>query len=271
MQDYIAARNISLPKIIKVHEEPGFGIMGTINGEEILAGKTKFLKDNGVIFSSSELGLIDEQKAKERTITILSKNNKPIGFVAMADAVRSEAAQAMQQLKQLGVERLVMLTGDNEKIAADVAGHVGISEFKANLLPQDKVEFLKQVLNSESKVAMVGDGVNDAASLALADVGIAMGAVGSDAAIESADIVLMKDNLAAIPEAFKLSYYTLSIIRQDLWLWVILNVFGLILVISGVLGPRGAAAYNFLTDFIPIFNSLKIFRFNLGSRRRSLE
>ncbi len=266
-QKYISAQKINIPAIVKVHEEPGFGIKGIISGEEVLAGKAKFLKDNGIVFSSAELEKIDEQKAKQRTVTILSRGIKPIGFVAMQDEIRPAAASVVCALKETGIKRILMLTGDNEKIAADVAKHVGISEFKANLLPQDKIDFLKQVLNSKDKVAMVGDGVNDAASLALADVGIAMGAIGSDAAIESADIVLMKDELNKIPETIKLSRLTLKIIHQDLWLWGTVNVVGLVLVFGGVLSPAGAAAYNFLTDFLPLFNSMRIFRthFHIGS------
>lgn len=264
-QSYIAAQKINIPAIVKVHEEPGFGIKGIINGEEVLAGKTKFLKDNGIIFSSAELKKIEEQKAKQRTITILSKGAKPIGFIAMQDEIRPAASSVMRALKEMGINRILMLTGDNDKIAADVAKHVGISEFKADLLPQDKINILKQILYSGDKVAMVGDGVNDAAALALADIGIAMGAIGSDAAIESADIVLMKDKLTNIPETLNLSRLILKIIRQDLWLWGMVNAVGLVLVFLGILGPSGAAAYNFVTDFLPLLNSMRIFkmRFNL--------
>lgn len=268
---YVVAKKIKMPLIIKVHEEPGFGIMGRVGNDEVLAGKTKFLKDQGVVFLPEQLQLIEEQKLKHLTITVLGKNKKALGFVAMADAIRPAAAEVMKKLKEQGVEKLIMLTGDNEKIAAEVAGRVGIDEFRANLLPQDKIDFLKTKLNPKDKVAMVGDGVNDAAALAAADIGIAMGAIGSDAAIESADIVLMKDRLSSIPETISLSHYTLKIIRQDLWLWAAVNAVGLILVFGGVLNPSGAAAYNFLSDFLPILNSLRIFRFHNRFRQPSFE
>ncbi len=265
-QKLVETRKINIPKINKVHEEPGFGIKGVINGQEIIAGKTKFLKDNGVVLSTEELASIEAQKTAHRTITILSQNGKAIGFIAMQDAIRPASTGVMARLKSLGVGRLIMLTGDNEKIAAEVTGGVGISEFHANLLPQDKIDYLKKILAQGGKVAMVGDGVNDAAVLSLADVGIAMGAIGTDAAIESADIVLMKDNIQNIPEIINLSRQTMSVVRQDLWLWGALNLFGLILVFAGVLNPAGAAAYNFVTDFLPLTNSLRIFSFKFKTK-----
>lgn len=261
VQNYIVQKNIMVPPITLVHEEPGFGIKGKVAGQEVVAGKVKFLKDNGVKFSTEELAEIEKQKAQKRTLTALGIGEEALGFISFSDAVRPTAPATLQQLRKLGVERLVMLTGDNEKIAAEVAGAVGIKEVRANLLPQDKVNFLKEILNSKDKVAMVGDGVNDAAGLALADIGIAMGAIGSDAAIESADIVLAKDNLKGLVETMNLGRFTMKIIRQDLWLWGAVNLIGLILVFAGWLNPSGAAAYNFLTDFLPLLNSLRIFRF----------
>lgn len=261
VQSYLIQKNIQAPAVTLVHEEPGFGIKGQVDGQLVVAGKVKFLKDNGVKFSEMELVEIEEQKKKRRMLTALGIGEEALGFISFSDAIRPAAPATLQQIKTLGVKRLVMLTGDNEKIAGEVAKMVGIDEVQANLLPQDKVDFLKGILSPKYKVAMVGDGVNDAAGLALADIGIAMGAIGSDAAIESADVVLAKDNLRGLVETMNLGRFAMKIIRQDLWVWGAVNIIGLILVFAGVLNPSGAAAYNFLTDFLPLLNSLRIFRF----------
>lgn len=264
---YVAGQNINVPQITLVHEEPGFGIKGQIDGQEVVAGKVKFLKDNGIEFSQDEVDAIEDQKKKGRMLTSLGIGKELLGFISFSDAVRPVAPLAIAQIEALGVERTVMLTGDNEKIAGEVAKMVGINELQANLLPQDKVNFIKSVLNPKYKVAMVGDGVNDAAGLALADIGIAMGSIGSDAAIDSADIVLAKDNLSGLAEVMNLGRFTKRIIRQDLWVWGGVNVLGLVLVFTGYLDPGGAAAYNFATDFLPLFNSLRIFKFRFAKEK----
>ncbi len=184
-----------------------------------------------------------------------------VGLVSLSDAIRPNAAHVIKELKKLGVARMVILTGDNEAVANEVAQSVGITEFQANLLPQDKVNFIRKSINKNYKVGMLGDGVNDAASLALADVSFAMGVIGSDASIEAADIALMKDNLIGVVDAIRMSQRTNRIVNQNLTLWGIINAIGLAFVFLGFFGPSAAAAFNFLTDFIPPLNSLRLLKY----------
>jgi Cd2+/Zn2+-exporting ATPase len=171
-------------------------------------------------------------------------------------------------MKKLGVERVIMLTGDNEAVAKKVAKEVGIDLFYANLLPEDKLKFIKEeIAKGNGKVAMVGDGVNDAASLALADVGIAMGVIGTDTAIEASDIALMKDDLLKIPEVIELSKLVIKISKQDFLIWAVVNAIGLTLAFTKILNPESASAYNFLTDFLPIMNSLRLFGYKLKGEK----
>ena len=154
----------------------------------------------------------------------------------------------------------IMLSGDNESVAKSVAKNLGLDEFHSGLQPADKIEYIKKLKKHHGTIAMIGDGVNDAAALALADVSFAMGVIGSDASIEAADIALMKDDLRRVPEAIYLSKEVLRIVKQNFIIWAFSNAVGLFLVFKGVLNPGGAAAYNFLTDFLPILNVLKIYR-----------
>jgi len=257
---FIKEKNIKLKNVSDLYEKPGYGSKGAIDKEAVFAGKVKFLEESGIKFSKAERDILEKEKAEGHSITALAIKGKAIGFISMIDSVRPHAVDVIDKLKKVGVERIVMLTGDNKEVASRIAQETHITEYKADLLPEDKVNFLKQIIKPNYKVAMVGDGVNDAPSLVLADIGIAMGAIGTDAAIESADVVLMKDKLVNVLEMVKLSQRTMKIINQDFWIWGISNAVGLALVFAGVIGPSGAAAFNFLTDFFPLFNSLRLFR-----------
>jgi len=243
----------------KMEEIMGKGIMATRNGEEIMTGKLSLFKEKGIAVNKEQLYIINEEEDKGFNITLVGRNKELVGFLVLADTIKPGLKNIIAELKKLGIEKTVMLTGDNEKIAERVAKETGIDEFHANLLPEQKTEYLNEYMK-KYKVAMVGDGVNDAPCLAIADIGIAMGAIGSDSAIESADIAMMRDDLSQIPELIKISKRTLSTIKQNFLIWGAVNIIGFILVFSGMLFPAGAAAYNFITDFIPIINSLRLFK-----------
>lgn len=245
------------PKNFK--EYSGKGTAALIGRKVAATGKVSFLQEMGIKFSNEQISEINAEKEKGVAMSAIGFDGKAVGFVSFTDELRPNIAEIIQKFREAGVQKIVMLTGDNEKIAKKVADAVGIHTFHANLLPQEKVEYIKKYLHPKNKTIMIGDGVNDAPALALADIGIAMGAIGSDAAIESADIALMKDDLFQVPELINISRDTLKVIYQNIIVWGIINVIGLVLVFTRLVDPSSAAAYNFVTDFVPILNSLKLF------------
>jgi len=244
----------------KIDEVMGKGIIAFNNKDRIITGKVSFFEELGIKINKEQMDIINQETNKGFNVSLIGKNNELIGLLILGDVLKPHLKQVFRDIKKLGVEKIIMLTGDNEKIAANIAKETGIDEFHANLLPEQKIEYLKRYMDGKNKVAMVGDGVNDAPCIALADIGIAMGAIGSDTAIDSADIALMKDDIRQIPELIKIGKETISIIKQDLVMWGIINIIGITLVFSHIINPAGAAVYNFATDFIPILNSLRLFR-----------
>ncbi len=257
---YTEQSGLSLRPPVKFEEMPGHGSTAEDGPHHLVVGKLSFLEERGVAVTEEERAAIDAEKAKGENVTLIGADGGLIGMITLSDAVRHGVREAIAHLKGLGIERWVMLTGDNERAAEKVAVQVGVTEYHANLLPEDKLAFIQSAISPAGKVMMVGDGVNDAAALALADVGIAMGAVGSDTAIEAADVALMHDNFARIPEVVEIAHRTMRVIRQDFWIWGVTNAVGFLLVFLGVIGPEGAAAFNFVTDFFPLMNSLRLFR-----------
>lgn len=154
-----------------------------------------------------------------------------------------------------------MFTGDSNTIAADVAKNIGISEYRAEMKPEDKLIELERLTKTSGPVGMVGDGVNDAPALARADVGIAMGG-GANVAIEAADVIILTNDLGRLPEMVDLGRKTIAVIRADIAIWALSNAVGFSLVLAGILNPALAAFYNFATDFLPLINSLRLFKVN---------
>lgn len=258
--NYAKENGFAITKADNFAECGGKGISATYEGKKALVGNLSFFQEEKIEIKNEELAAIAEETAAGTNVTLVGYNGKLAGFLVLADELKPKMKQVMEELKKLGVKKTVMLTGDNEKVAGKVAQETGIDEFHANLLPTDKLEYLKKSLSKEYKIAMIGDGVNDAPVLAMADIGIAMGAIGSDAAIAAADIAMMKDDLSQIPELIKIGRAAMLVIRQNMIMWGVLNIIGLVLVFAHILDPSSAAAYNFISDFIPIFNSLRLFR-----------
>lgn len=241
-------------------EVSGNGMQALFGNKEIILGKQSFLEKNKIKLSEVVLDAVKLEEENGFNVTYLAYGSVYIGYFVIADEIKENIKTSMEELKAIGIEKIIMLTGDNERVAKRIKEATGITDYYANLLPEQKLNCIKESLNSKYKVAMIGDGINDAASLGLADVGIAMGAIGYDVAIESADIVLVKDDFSKVPEMIKISKYVMKIAEQDFWIWGVTNIAGLALVFIGILAPTGASAYNFLTDFLPLINSTRIFK-----------
>ena len=180
--------------------------------EEIVAGSSS--EEKGEYVDHVLAGLEDEG----RTVVLVGTETELLGGIAIADEVRSTSQRAVERLHELGVEHVVMLTGDNEGTARAIAEQVGVDEYRAELLPEEKVDAIDELSEEYGDVAMVGDGVNDAPALATATVGIAMGAAGTDTALETADIALMGDDLAKLPYLYELSHKAGNVIQQNIWM-----------------------------------------------------
>jgi Cd2+/Zn2+-exporting ATPase len=200
----------------------GRGNIAKCNGGIILSGSRNLVKEKGVYFSLQ----IDEQMKKlesqGKTTTLVAENGEIKGIIAMADTVKEDAAETVRKLKEMGL-KVVMISGDNEKTAKAIAGQLGIDRYFAELSPEDKLKIIDKLRREEKHVVMVGDGVNDAPALAKANVGIAMGAIGSDVALETADIALMHDDLSKLPYLFSLSKRTVKVMKQNIYYSILIK------------------------------------------------
>ncbi len=212
----------------------GKGVIGIVNGEKVALGNAKMMMEAGAVVSEAFQNKIEEEQQKGKTVSILSVNAIAVGYVVISDKIKETSKQAIAELQSKGVE-VIMLTGDNLHTAKAVAGGLNLSNFKAEMLPQDKLAVVEKLQAEGKKVAMAGDGINDAPALAKSDVGIAMG-TGTDVAIESANITLVKGDLQGIVKAFHLSEKVIRNIKQNLFFALIYNTVG-VPIAAGVLYP----------------------------------
>lgn len=235
----------------------GQGVCAVVEGREVVIGNSALVERKRLNHSGPEL---------DKNLVYIFVESKLQATLKIKDVPRTEAKSALVKLKSLGVEKLVMFTGDNLETAREISEALGITDYKAFMKPEDKLKELEK-LSQLGLVGMVGDGINDAPALARSSVGIAMGSGGTAVAVEAADVVILTDNLERLPEMVELGRRTRSVVFGDVWIWVITNGVGFILVFMGILNPILAASYNFVTDFFPMLNSLRLFRHKKSNKK----
>ncbi|MEI7435512.1 MAG: cation-translocating P-type ATPase [bacterium] len=237
-------KGLAIPDPEHFTSAAGMGVVATWGGASIRVGKPSFLRDAGLSLTPRIEQAIAQQSDQGRTAVLVAQNNEPLGLLAIADEIRPEIPAAIRALKGMGVKRITMLTGDNPKVAAAVALAIGVDDFQAELLPEQKQSFVKKCQAAGQIVGMIGDGVNDAPALAQADVGIAMGAAGTDVAIETSDVTLMNDDISGVADFMWMSAKVLRRIKLNIFFSMIYNVIGLTLSIAGLMTPIIAVIFQ---------------------------
>ena len=237
---------------------PGQGVVVSYQGEEVLAGNEKLLQTKKVAIGKEAQDSLTQQKELGRTVFLVCENGAVVGLVSVADVSRAGVTEAVADMRSVGVKNVVMLTGDNSATANAIANQVGINEVGADLLPQGKVDYVKKLKDNGSRILMVGDGINDAPALAAAHVGVAMGKTGTDVAIETADVVLISDDLSKVPQIISIGRKTVSLIKQNIAIALTINIIGVILAVNGDINPVIAAVIHEGNALFVVLNSARL-------------
>jgi len=246
-------RHIPLRAVDQFVAIPGQGVRARVDGRTVVVGNHRLAP------WAAALSQVTDLEAQGKTTLLVARDNEPLAVLGAADTLRPEVPAALAEVRRLGVRRIELLTGDNERTAAALADSLGVS-YRANLLPEDKITIVKGYQADGHIVVMVGDGVNDAPALAQADVGIAMGAAGADIAVESAHMALMREDWSLVPELFQIAKRTMRVVKMNIAFTAIYNVVGLSLAAFGILPPMLAAAAQSLPDLGIMANSARLLR-----------
>ncbi len=238
---------------------PGEGVVARLGEVEIACGNERLMERRLVQVPPLAVEGVHALEAQGRTVVYLAEGATLLGLIGVADTLRPEVPEALGRLRALGIERILLLTGDNERVARALAAQLGV-RYRAECLPEEKIEVVKRMQTEGAVVAMVGDGINDAPALTQADVGIAMGAAGTDAAIEAAHVALMRDDWLLVSEAVQIGRRAFATIKQNLWFTAVYNVIGVLVAAIGWLPPIGAAAAQSLPDVAVMLNSSRLLR-----------
>ncbi len=243
----------------RYEEVAGKGVAAVVNGQQCYVGRQSWLADLGI-----DVSMLDKSheatESEGMSIVSVACDGKALGWIGLHDAIREVSAEAVKELRELGVEHCCMVTGDNQKVADVVARQIGITEVYAGCLPEEKANVVHTLKQTGAIVAVVGDGVNDAPALAAGDIGMAMGAIGSDVAVQSASIALMNNDLRRIPFFIGLSRRTRLLMNQNLAIGLTFITVGVYFAIAGSLGPVGAALIHTASSLLVIFNSARLVR-----------
>lgn len=251
----IVEKNIQLPEPTDFEALPGYGIRANINGRELLVGTRKLMGKHEIQIESAEEKMI-QLESQGKTAMLIAIDGKYAGLVAVADTVRETSKEAIERLKKMGLE-VIMVTGDNYRTAQAIAAQVGIEHVRAEVLPEQKAEEVKKLREQGKKVAMVGDGINDAPALAMADIGMAIG-TGTDVAMEAADVTLMRGDLKGIADAILMSKKTMRNIKQNLFWAFLYNTAAIPVAAVGLLAPWVAGAAMAFSSVSVVLNALRL-------------
>jgi len=256
-------QGLDIPEPENFVNVPGRGIQAHFNGTDVLVGNKEFIKERNITIGKQEEKKINNCESSGKTILLVALDNELAGILAVTDALKDKVPKSIQQLRQLGIKQISIFTGDNPQAAASISQNIQADNYIAQMLPDAKLDGVKKLQEEGKKVAIVGDGVNDAPALAMADVGIAMGATGTDAAIEAAQICLMKDDIGKIPELFRLSKKTKRVIYQNIIFFaIIFNAAAIIVSSLGELSPISGALVHNMGSVSVVLNSARLIRFN---------
>ena len=244
------------PAVSDFTEHSGLGLIATIEGKTILIGRPSFLEKSGIVLGITPAEFI------RHSLVLLAVDGQHVATFLLADRIRPEARETLDRLRSLGINDFIMLTGDRTEVAQNIADYVGITDFQANCLPEDKLSHIRALRAAGRRVMVVGDGLNDAPALAEGDLGVAMGALGNDVTIHTSDVALMSNDLRRLPDLLLLSAKTVGIINQNLLCGFAFIIIAIALSSLGYVNPIAAAFFHEFSAFFVIFNSARLLRFD---------
>jgi len=257
--NYGRSNNINIPEAINVKVIEGKGVRGEINGDQYLVGNHLVFEENNMCDAAVH-NRLEKIEDASHTVILVGNDQTVLGIISVADSIRTTTGRMISSLRELGISNFSLLTGDNLKTASEIAQKVNIDNVHADLLPQGKMEIINRIRHEYGPVAMIGDGINDAPALAAADIGIAMGASGSDTAIKTADIALMQNDLLKLPYLKKLSLKTVRVVKQNIFIALFLKFIFFLLTIPGWATLWMAVFADMGASLIVIFNGLRVLR-----------